>query len=252
MVNTSHFPSSAPKDKCLLSLQAVKEGTVLLLTMHAGENRFNTAFCNAFHEALDEVDRIARSSYKAGPHPLALVTVGEGKFYSNGLDVLEVPPIINQFLPDLYHPILRRLLPLPIPTIAAINGHAFAGGFLLAAAHDYRVMRSDRGFLCMNEVDLPGPLSPGMAAVLRAKFPNPAALRDSLLHARRFNATESLELGLVDAIAPESDILGRALDLASSYAPKARAGRVYGMLKEEMWRDAADRLNTGGVGYAKL
>jgi enoyl-CoA hydratase/carnithine racemase len=62
---------------------------------------------------------------------------------------------------------LGRLLCFPVPTIAAINGHAFAGGFMLAFAHDYRIMRTDRGFLCLPEIDLGMGLLPGMNAIIR-------------------------------------------------------------------------------------
>ena len=55
--------------------------------------------------------------------------------------------------------VINSFLCLPIPTVALINGHAFAGGCLLALAHDYRIMRSDRGYMCMNEILLPSPLS---------------------------------------------------------------------------------------------
>ncbi|KAI9228945.1 MAG: ClpP/crotonase-like domain-containing protein [Piptocephalis tieghemiana] len=251
MIQQSHFPASVSKEKCSLSLKAVRDNTVLILTMQAGENRFNETFGTALLEALAEIRRIALHVHKTGPKPLALVTVGEGKFFSNGLDIPKVFPIIEEYIPAFVHPILLGFMSLPIPTVAAINGHAFAGGFLLAAAHDYRVMRTDRGYLCMNEVELPAPLSPGMAAVLRAKFTSPAALRDCLLHARRFSAQEALDLNLVDVVAPEAEVLPRALDLALTHASRACAGEAYGQLKEEMWSDAVDKLKHGGNGFAK-
>ena len=58
------------------------------------------------------------------------------------------------------------MLIFPVPTIAALNGHAFAAGMMLALAHDYRVMRDDRGFLCLPEVDLHMPFAPGMNSII--------------------------------------------------------------------------------------
>lgn len=53
----------------------------------------------------------------------------------------------------IFFTVYRRLLTFPIPTIAAINGHAFAAAFAVAMGHDYRVMNGNRGFLCMNEIE---------------------------------------------------------------------------------------------------
>jgi enoyl-CoA hydratase/carnithine racemase len=98
-----------------------------------------------------------------------LVTVGLGKFYSNGLDLNWMAANKSQSAANLLeaHKIFARLLNLPVPTIAAINGHAYAAGMMLALSHDFRVMRDDRGFLCLPEVDLHMPFTPGMNAVIR-------------------------------------------------------------------------------------
>ena len=127
-----------------------------------GENRFNPAFVAAINAALDTVE--------AADGAAALVTVGEGKFFSNGLDldwILGSGEAGMRFVAVDFLGMLRRVLALPVPTVAALNGHTFAGGCLLAMAHDYRFMRKDRGYICMNEIELPMPLSPAMAALLR-------------------------------------------------------------------------------------
>jgi Delta3-Delta2-enoyl-CoA isomerase len=116
----------------------------------------------ALHGALDTVE--------AATDAVALVTVGEGKFYGNGLDldwVLSAGAVGGAFVRRDFVALLVRMLTFPVPTVAALNGHTFAGACLFAMAHDYRLMRADRGFLCMNEIDLPAALSPPMAALLR-------------------------------------------------------------------------------------
>ena len=81
--------------------------------------------------------------------PFALVTTGAGKFYSNGLDldwVLGEGATDAAFLSDVER-LLLRILDLPAITVAAVNGHAFAAGAMLATAHDVVIMREDRGIL---------------------------------------------------------------------------------------------------------
>ena len=103
-----------------------------------------------------------------GSFNCALVTVANGKFYSNGLDLqwLSANGEKAQWYVDRVHGLFARVLTLPVPTIAAINGHAFGAGAMLALAHDFRVMRTDRGFFCLPEVDIRIPFTPGMAALV--------------------------------------------------------------------------------------
>lgn len=118
-----------------------------------------------------------------------------------------------------------------MPTVALLNGHAFAGGLMLAAAQDYRLAPSPRGFLCLNELLFGAPLKPAMSALFRHKVP-PATYRSLVLEARRFPGDEAVAAGLADAVATGlGDALAfvRERDLAS----KSRTG-VYGVLKAEM------------------
>lgn len=109
----------------------VREGPLFILTMKTGENRFNTKFIEALFGALDEIEKVREQE---DGEPAALITTGEGKFFSNGLD-LEHAITTPGFFDDYYLKLLVRILTFPIPTVAAINGHAFAGGFMLALAH---------------------------------------------------------------------------------------------------------------------
>src|SRR6186997_444527 len=125
-----------------------REGAVFVLTMNAGENRFNRPFLTALNEALDTVE--------ASDGPAALVTTGgTEKFYSNGLDLAWLAGDGQRegaaFVGDVMR-FLGRLMAFTVPTVAAMNGHAFAAGAMMALAHDFRVMRSDRGFMCLNEI----------------------------------------------------------------------------------------------------
>jgi enoyl-CoA hydratase/carnithine racemase len=94
-------------------------------------------------------------------------------------------------------------------------------------------MRSDRGYMCMNEVDLPSPLAPGMAGILKHKM-SAKTFRDMVLQGHRFTAQEALDQELVDIICPGDQVLDKAKELALKWAPKAKSGVVYKQLKDEV------------------
>ena len=145
-------------------LTVSKDGPLYVISLTAPpDNRFSLPFIKAFHSALDAIE----SDLKSG-EPAALITVNSnGKIYSNGLMLENVMGIGRPYF-IAYQNFLERFLTFRLPTIAAIDGlrillsmvksvltlarrHAFAGGCMFALAHDYRVMRQDKGFICMNE-----------------------------------------------------------------------------------------------------
>src|SRR5262245_22583701 len=130
---------------------------VSVLTLSSGENRFNLPFVLELDAALDEI-------FATG-NPL--VITGEGKFFSNGLDLQwigENQPQSDTMFRGL-HRLYGRLLIAPVATVAAVNGHAFGAGAMLAASCDFRLMREDRGYFCFPEVDLGLTMSSGMNAL---------------------------------------------------------------------------------------
>lgn len=211
-----------------MPLELERDGAVFVLRMREGENRFNRLFIDALHGALDEVEK--------SEGPAALVTTGEGKFYSNGLDLAwlggdgqgEAEP----FMADV-HRLFARLMVFPVPTAAAMNGHAFAGGAMMALAHDFRVMRSDRGYFCLPEADLALPLTPGMNAVVTAKLPR-ATAHEAVVSGARYGGEEAARLGIVHEAVPEADVLARAVERVRPLAGKDRA--TLAALKRGLYR----------------
>lgn len=215
-----------------------REGAVFVLTMNATENRFNRTFVDAMNAALDEVE--------ASEAPAALVTTGgTEKFYSNGLDLDwfagDGKDQVQETLREVFR-MFARFLASPVPNVAAINGHAFAGGAMLAAAHDFRVMREDRGFFCLPEIDLGMPLADGMAALLRAKIDR-AVLRELLLTGKRVGGGEAAGLRIVDEAVPGDRVLERSIELATSLAGKHRG--ALSALKNSLWGEAIATLREG-------
>ena len=192
-----------------------RDGSVWVLRMRGGENRFNLEWLDAVNAALDQVEA------SEGPH--ALVTVGDGKFYSNGMDLdwlSTVPDRAADYLCAIYR-LLGRMLGLPAITVAAVNGHAFGAGALLATAHDFAVMRADRGFWCMPEADLGLPLTAQYLSVLTAKLPG-RAVQEAVMTGRRYGGPDALAAGIVHRIATEEQVLPDAIELAASLAGKDR------------------------------
>lgn len=189
--------------------------TVRILHLLEGENRFNRSTVDAINAALDEVVAV--------DGPVALVTIGDGKFFSNGLDLdwMSTDGVDDADFLDDVHRLLGRILALDLYTVAAISGHAFAGGAMLATAHDHRIMREDRGYWCLPEVDLGLPLTPAMHAVLDAHLPR-AALADAALTGRRFGGPDALVAGIVAELATEDTLLDRAIEVAAGQAGKDR------------------------------
>ncbi|UUW88812.1 enoyl-CoA hydratase-related protein [Pimelobacter simplex] len=204
---------------------------VHVLRLGTTENRFTADLLTTIEEALDHV--------VAAPAPL--VTVAEGKFFSNGLDldwVLANPDELGPYSARV-EALLARFLTLPVPTVAAVNGHAFGAGAMLAMAHDWRVMRADRGYFCFPEVDIRIPFTPGMAALIQAKL-TPRAALDAMATGHRYGGAEAEAAGLVDATATEdrllADAVARVAPLAGKDAP------TLGAIKATMYADAARAL----------
>ena len=215
----------------MLDLQ--KEGEVLVLRMDAGENRFSAEAIVRWNELLDEVE--------AAPGNKALVTTGTGKFYSNGLDLEymqsgEVEP--GAYIGSVLA-IMARVLTFPAVTVAAMNGHAFGAGAQIALAHDYRVMREDRGYFCMPEIDLGMPLHPGMTALIQARLPIQTA-HEVIATGTRYPGSLALERRIVDRLASEAEVVASATELAASLA--AKTAPVMSRLKAEMYPQVLEAL----------
>ncbi|ROO83942.1 enoyl-CoA hydratase/carnithine racemase [Actinocorallia herbida] len=212
---------------------------VLVLRLTQGENRFSPDFLDAFGKALDEVEGTAK----------ALVTTGEGKFYSNGLDLDWLSGNGDKF--DWYlgrvHALYARMLGLNLPTVAAVNGHAFAGGGMLSLAHDFSVMRADRGWFCLPEIDLKMPFSPAMVALIQAKLPK-ETVHEAALTGRRYTGTESVAAGIAHHAVAEDEVLAKAVEVATALG--AKDGKSFGAIRRTLYRPALNALTDAAAAAA--
>lgn len=210
-----------------------RDGDVFVLNLGEDENRFHPDWLTATQEHLDTV--------AAAEGPKALVTTASGKFFSNGLDLDWLGQNSDRFVEyvNLVHALLARPLALGVPSVAAIQGHAFAGGGMFALAHDFRVMRSDRGFFCLPEVDINIPFSRGMSGLIQGRLSKKTA-HEAMTTGRRYGGAEALAAGIVDAVAGEDEVLSAALEIARPLTGKA--GPTLATIKERMYADALAAL----------
>ena len=183
--------------------------------MSAGENRFNRPFFDALDKALDEVERSAG--------PAALVTAGEEKFYSNGLDldwlIGDGREKGRAFLARRFQ-LLARVLALPRP-----DGRGDERSRLRRRRAcsrwptTIRVMRADRGFFCLPEIDIDLAFAPGMLALIHAKL-DIVTCRNLMLTGRRVGGEDAVAMRIVDETAPAEEVASRAVARAAAAARK--------------------------------
>ncbi|WP_054031481.1 enoyl-CoA hydratase/isomerase family protein [Desulfatitalea tepidiphila] len=191
------------------------DDNVAVLTMNNGENRFNLASIQAFGEVLDDI--VDHSGANA-----LVVTSAHPKIWCNGIDLDWLLPEVqtggetsmNRFLCNMYK-LFKRLLTMPMPTVAAINGHAFAGGAFLAFSHDFRFMRADRGWISLPEVDLGMTLGPVFMAISKKVMPVPL-LEEMQYCARRLTAQECAERQIITRVCTLETLIGEAVAFAKS------------------------------------
>jgi len=203
-----------------------RDGEVFVLDLGDDENRFNPPWVGAVTALLDEV--------VAADGPRALVTTATGKFWSNGLDLEWMgahPDEAGPFVDDV-HGLLARVLSLPVPTVAACQGHVFAAGAMLALAHDFRLMRADRGFFCLPEVDISIPFTPGMGALIQARLA-PQTAHEAMTTGRRYGGVDAAAAAVVDDAVEQDRVVPAAVERARPLAGKA--GATLGAIKEQMY-----------------
>ncbi|KAG6393122.1 hypothetical protein SASPL_147354 [Salvia splendens] len=170
-----------------------KRGSIFFLTLTGAskkdqEHRLNPTLIAAIRAALSEV----RSQAVPGS---ALVTQAEGRFFSNGFDLRHAQAVaadaaaaevINMV--NLFRGVVSDLLSLPMPTVAAVTGHAAAAGLILAISHDYVVMTKSRAVLYLSELDIGMSLPDYFTALIKGKVGSSAARRGLALRAAKIGA----------------------------------------------------------------
>jgi enoyl-CoA hydratase/carnithine racemase len=190
---------------------------------------------------LDILDTVEADCGKGA----ALILTGDDKFFCNGLNlevVTQLAPEEMVLFASRMAEIHKRFLVLPCPTIAAVNGHAFAGGAFMALSCDYRIMREDRGWFSVSEVDVGVPIPAPMMGILQGKLPANTA-RDAVLIGKRYTADEAIAAGIADGKAPVDELMKQAKTLASQLGTKEPG--IFKTLKQTCFGPMADALMAG-------
>ncbi len=192
---------------------------VAVVTLNDGENRFNPDFLSAFLSVLDEIEGKTEA-------PTVVVTSAHEKIFSNGIDLEWLIPVIQSNDLDTakayfyqLNTLFKRLVTCPMLTIAAISGHAFAGGAIMSCAFDFRFMRSDRGYFCFPEVDLGIPFLPGMNALLDKAIPR-YKMEEMEYTGCRLTAAECEQHHIITKACHQDDLMNETLAFAKSLNKK--------------------------------
>ncbi|XP_031375286.1 enoyl-CoA delta isomerase 1, peroxisomal-like [Punica granatum] len=217
-----------------------KRGNVFVLAITGpGEHRLNPTLVGSLRSALCRV--------REEPNCSALVTTAEGKFFSNGYDLSWAQNHRDrlELMSSELRALVRDLISLPMPTIAAVTGHASAAGLILALSHDYVLMRKDRGFLYMSEVDIGLVLANWFVTLIRSKIGSPAARREMLMKAAKLTAAQGAAMGIIDSVhdGPEETIRA-AIRLAEELVVREWDGHVYAANRMVVLREVLDSLGS--------
>jgi enoyl-CoA hydratase/carnithine racemase len=226
-------------------VEFVLDENVAIVTLNNGENRFNPDFIRAYLDVMDKIENETEAL-------TLVVRSSHDKIFSNGLDLDWLFPVIQnkdvKTAKDFFYLLnvfFKRTLMSPMITVAAINGHAFAGGAIYTCAFDFRFMRSDRGFFCVPEVDLGIPFLPGMLALLNRAIPR-QKFEELQFTGKRLTAAECAASNIVAKACHINDLMNETLSFAKSLK-KRRA--VILEMKKRMHGDILHAIDVEDVPY---
>ena len=179
------------------------ENAAVLRLAHGKVSALDIELCQALSRELEQV--------AIGPAP-ALIITGTGSTFSAGVDLFRVlaggATYLNEFLPAM-EAFFNALVMFPKPAVAAVNGHAIAGGCIITAACDYRVMAEGAARIGVPELVVGVPFPPLPFEIMRARL-SPPHFRELVLTGRTVQPAEALPLALVDELAPPDVLMTRA------------------------------------------
>ena len=210
-----------------------RDGIAVLRIEHGKANTLDMESCNAVVEAFEHAGD-AR----------AVVLTGAGRIFSAGVDLFRVleegKPYIEAFVPAMCRA-FERVFVHQAPVVAAANGHAIAGGCLLVAAADQRLMAQGAARIGIPELQVGVPFPPIALEIMRFATP-PQHFRTIVYRAETYEPAAALELGLIDEVVEPDALLDRALATAERLA--SVPADTFAITKREIRRPAMDRIRS--------
>ena len=217
-------------------------GVAVLTLAHGKANALDIEFCEALAARFDEL---------RGADAKAVVLTGQGKIFSAGVDLIRVgaggADYVHKFLPAL-HRLYDVAFHFPKPLVAAINGHAIAGGCVLACCADRRIMARESGRIGITEM-LVGVPFPALAfEVVRFAVP-PRHLPEFTLTGATYATDAALQRGWIDEVVGPETLMTRALEAAQSLA--ALSPPAFAQAKTQLRQAASERYSQSGAATDK-
>lgn len=209
-------------------------GTVAVLRIEHG--KANAIDVDLFDALIEQLDALETDDCRA------VVITGTGKSFSAGVDLFRVldegMTYLRIFLPTLSRG-LKRLFGFHKPVVAAMNGHAIAGGCILALACDRRILAEGKAKIGVTELSVGVPFPVAAMEVLRFQVPDRIA-QDLVYTSRLVGPEEALGLGLVDELAEADALLDRAVSVAEQLG--RIPGGTFGLTKHQLRQDTIERI----------
>jgi enoyl-CoA hydratase/carnithine racemase len=221
-----------------------KKERIAVVTMCNGANKQNPAFVSDFNRCVDQA--VADADVDA-----LVLTSSDDKNFCQGIDTDWLTEKIKAGEHDEVRAFLhgmngmfKRLLLLEVPAVAAITGHAFGNGAMLACACDFRFMRKDKGFFCFPEVDISIPFLPGMVAFVRKAVPE-HKFNEMLLTGKRAGAQEMADCHVLEKASENvEELMADALAFAGEFHKKRG---IFGELKKRKHKSIIEIMETEDV-----
>lgn len=215
-----------------------RDGIAVLTLTHGKANALDVEFCQAISDQFDDL---------RGHPARAIVLTGTGRIFSAGVDLLRISAegtaYVQRFLPAL-HRLYDTVFNYPKPVIAAVNGHAIAGGCVLAGCADRRIAARDAGRIGVTEM-LVGVPFPAMAFEVMRFATSPQYFPDVILSGATYLSDEARIRGLVDEAVEPAELMERALAVAHTLAALPPA--TFALTKQQIRQPVTDRMAQHGA-----